>query len=232
MDITKYLLNFLIFGQVLVFMYFYERSYKVRNKKADLDYGILTSDVILEVFFYGVSIIFIICVIITGFTFQFYSNVLILQYVALVLYAYNVLVVKERVLTAICLSFLLVFFNSYLWESVLHFAEYTVNPMKIFNFRELIHLVVLPFLYAHYTVDKKPVLTKLRILIFINFLFSLLTIEVYPNIDSYRFYIPFFRHLVNLTHYINRCISLVMLLDMFVKHTKVRLERKEWFQGW
>jgi len=229
MDITKYLLNVLIFGQCLVFMYFYERSYKVQNRKASLDYGILTSDVILETFFYGVSTIFIICVIVTGFAFQFYTNSLILQYVFLVLYAYRVLSKKERVLTAICLSFLLVFFNSYLWESVLHFAEYTVNPMMIFNFRELIHLVVLPFLYAHYTVDKKPVLAKLRILIFINFLFSLLTIEVYPNIDSYRFYIPIFRHLVNLTHYINRCISLVMLLDMFVKHAKVRLERKEWF---
>ncbi len=229
MDITKYLLNVLIFGQVLVFMYFYERSYKVQNKKANLDYGILTNDVILETFFYGVSTIFIICIIVTGFAFQFYTNTLILQYVFLVLYAYRVLSKKESVLTAICLSFLLVFFNSYLWESVLHFAEYTVNPMMVFNFRELIHLVVLSFLYAHYTVDKKPILVKLRILLVINFLFSLLTIEVYPNIDSYRFYIPFFRHLVNLTHYINRCISLVMLLDMFIKHAKVRHERKEWF---
>jgi len=229
MDVVGYLLNVLIFGQALVFMYFYERSYKVPNKKANLDYGILTSDIILETFFYGISTIFVIIVIVTGFTFQFYTNVLILQYVFLVLYAFRVLSKRERVLTAICLSFLLVFFNSYLWESVLHFAEYTVNPMKIFNFRELIHLVVLPFLYAHYTVDKKPVLAKLRILLFINFLFSLLTIEVYPNIDSYRFYIPIFRHLVNLTHYINRCISLVMLLDMFVKHTKARVERKEWF---
>lgn len=229
MELIPYLINVAIFGQCLVFMFFYERSYKVQNIRVNLDYGILTNDVILETFFYAVSFLFIVVVILTGVTFQFYTNMLILQYVALVLYAYSVLKKKERVLTAICLSFLLVFFNSYLWESVLHFAEYNANPMMIFNFRELIHLVVLPFLHAHYTVDKKPVLSKLRMLFFINFLFSVLTIEVYPRIDSYRFYIPFFRHLVNLTHYINRCISLVMLLDMFIKHTKVRLERKEWF---
>jgi len=211
-------------------MYFYERSIRIPVVKVNMDYGILTNDVILETFFYAVSFLFIVAVIVTGVTFQFYSNILILQYVMLVMYSYQVLRKHERVLTAICLSFLLVFFNSYLWESVLHFAEYTVNPIMIFNYRELIHLVVLPFLYSHYTIDKKPVLAKLRILIFINFLFSLLTIEVYPNIDSYRFVIPFFRHPVNLTHYINRCISLVMLLDMFIKNTKARVERRNWFQ--
>ncbi len=232
MELITYLINVLIFCQVLVFMYFYEISLRIPIVKIDMDYGLLSNDVILETFFYGVSFLFVFGVILTGFAFQFYTNVLILQYVLLVLYAYRVLSKKERVLTAICLSFLLVFFNSYLWESVLHFAEYTVNPMMIFNFRELIHLVVLPFLYSHYTVDKKPVLAKLRILLFINFLFSLLTLEVYPNIDSYRFYIPIFRHLVNLTHYINRCISLVMLLDMFTKNLKVREVRMSWFSGW
>jgi len=201
-DLIPYIINVLIFGQVLIFMYFYERSIRIPVVKVNMDYGILTNDVILETFFYAVSFLFIVAVIVTGVTFQFYSNILILQYVMLVMYSYQVLRKHERVLTAICLSFLLVFFNSYLWESVLHFAEYTVNPIMIFNYRELIHLVVLPFLYSHYTIDKKPVLAKLRILIFINFLFSLLTIEVYPNIDSYRFVIPFFRHPVNLTHYI------------------------------
>lgn len=230
MDLIPYIINVLIFGQVLIFMYFYERSIRIPVVKVNMDYGILTNDVILETFFYAVSFLFIVAVIVTGVTFQFYSNILILQYVMLVMYSYQVLRKHERVLTAICLSFLLVFFNSYLWESVLHFAEYTVNPIMIFNYRELIHLVVLPFLYSHYTIDKKPVLAKLRILIFINFLFSLLTIEVYPNIDSYRFVIPFFRHPVNLTHYINRCISLVMLLDMFIKNTKARVERRNWFQ--
>jgi len=229
-DLIPYIINVLIFGQVLIFMYFYERSIRIPVVKVNMDYGILTNDVILETFFYAVSFLFIVAVIVTGVTFQFYSNILILQYVMLVMYSYQVLRKHERVLTAICLSFLLVFFNSYLWESVLHFAEYTVNPIMIFNYRELIHLVVLPFLYSHYTIDKKPVLAKLRILIFINFLFSLLTIEVYPNIDSYRFVIPFFRHPVNLTHYINRCISLVMLLDMFIKNTKARVERRNWFQ--
>lgn len=229
MHLLDYLLNVLILGQCLFFMYLYEKSIGLTTRRIDTDIGYFDVDELIELYFYIISFLFMLIIVATGFTFQFYKTNLIIQYCVLVLYAFRVLKTEERVLTAISLSFLLVFFNSYLWESVLHFAEYTQNPVMLFNFRELIHLVVLPFLYAHYTVDKKPVLYKLKMLFFINFLFSVLTIEVYPRFNSYQFDVPFFVSVVGLTHFVNRFISLVLLLDVFVKYTKARTERKWWF---
>ncbi len=221
MDITSYLLNVLILGQCLFFMWLYEFGLTFENNPPEFHK-------LIEGIFYVLSCIFIIGIVGLRVSYGWYKTHLILQYVILVLYAFRRLNVKNSTMKAISLSFLLVFFNSYLWESVLHFAEYTINPIKIFNFRELIHLIVLPFLYAHYTVNKKPLLNSIRMVLFINFLFSMITVEVYPRIDVYNISVVFF-NLMGFTHLINRIISLVLLIDMFNNHVKEKKERNRWF---
>ena len=136
---------------------------------------------------------------------------------------------EGEVLKSISLAFLLVFLNSYIWECILHFAEYSLNLMMLLNFRETIHLVVLPFLFCHYDIDKKKVINQMYILIFINFLFSLLTLDVYRAIFAWRISIPFFNNLTGLTHFCNRLISLIMVLDIFINDATEKNERKWWF---
>ena len=226
MKVLDYLLNLIIFGQCLFFMYMYEyscRNLPLKPKAFFLD-GVIRS------FFYSIAIIFTGIMFISGYNFQRYNTYLIIQYVFLVIYAFRVLYkLKCQAIKSISLAFLLVFLNSYIWECILHFAEYTINPMMLLNFRETIHLIVLPFLFCHYNIDKKSVIRQMYVLIFINFLFSLLTIDVYHSIYAWRISIPFFNNLTGLTHFLNRIISLTLLLDIFINDATEKQERKWWF---
>lgn len=226
MTLLNYLINLIIFGQCLFFMYLYE--YSIRN--LPLKPKVFFLDGLIKNIFYSISILFTFIIIITRYSFQFYKTNLIIQYVFLVIYSFKVLYKHEdEVLKSISLAFLLVFLNSYIWEIILHFAEYTLNPMMLLNLRETIHLVVIPFLFCHYNIDKKSVIHQLYILIFINFLFSLITIDVYHAIFAWRIRIPFFNNLTGLTHFCNRIISLILLLDIFINDAKEKKERKWWF---
>lgn len=226
MMLFNYLINIIIFGQCLFFMYLYE--YSIRQ--LPIRPRIFFLDDLIKQCFYFISMLFILIVYLTDYGFQFYKTQLIIQYVFLVLYSFKILYKHEReVLKSISLAFLLVFLNSYIWESILHFAEYTLNPMMLLNFRETIHLIVLPFLFCHYDMDKKKVINQMYVLIFINFLFSLLTLDVYHFIFAWRISIPFFNNLTGLTHFLNRIISLTLVLDIFMNDLQEKKERKWWY---
>jgi len=224
LNVLTYVIHALVLGQPLLFWYIYERYAKL---------GCYPEvDAFIEYIFIVVGLLCAGLVILLKARFEFYSTNLLVQYIFLVLYAYGKVNNRINSLKAISLSFLLVFFNSYLWESVLHFAEYTINPMRIFNFRELIHLIVLPFLYYHYNYDRKPIMNKLKVTLFINFLFSIFYLEVFPRTPLiWSISIPIFKTIPLVFTFFNRWFSLIMLLDIFNSNMseKKEDERKRLF---
>lgn len=219
--LKEYLINFLIYGQTIFFMWLFEKSFKKTFKHYEYE--------MITISFYTIAYIFSMIIIITGFSFNYYKTHLIIQYVILVLISFHVLCKKYNSLTAISLSFLLVFLNSYYWEIVLHLTEYNTNPLTIFNFRETYHLIVLPFLLTHYYFDKHVVLKKLAIGICISYLSALINFEVIPYFNLQSINIPFFNSLVVIIYFINKTICLMILLNIISNDVIKKRKRKDWF---
>ena len=236
MNLITYLIHFLIYIQPLFFMYVYE--YSVRrcednNFTNQVNYWV--DNIQLGLLFYPISILSMIIVFISGISFEYYTNEILIQYIFLVIYFYSFNKEKGHPLKSIALSFLLVFFNSYLWEIVYHFTEYTLNPMMILKLRETYHLIILPFLFSHYRFKKKGVINKLYMLVFICFLFSVLNLDVLLRIRivDYEFFhrikIPLFNTMTNVLNFINRFVSLIFLIDIFNKDMIDKENRRWWF---
>lgn len=187
--------------------------------------------IVVDFLYYGfivASCFFAMLIYWIGFKFEFYTTDLIIQYIFLVLYAFSRLKNNTSLFKALSLSFLIVFLNSYLWEIVLHVAEYNINIMKLFNFRELIHLIVIPFILSHYQIElKEELVYRIKMLLFINFLFSIINIEVFGRwllLD-----IPFFVSGINMFNFFNRLVSLILVIDMFLHCFKERVIKTWWF---
>ena len=219
-SIWEYLINFIIFGQCLFFMLLYEKSITYKKKY---------NQKFIEDVFYLLSLTFIFSIYIENISYNFYKSHLLIQYAFLVHIAYYKLKNRYNVLTAISLSFLLVFLNSYFWEAVLHIMEYNTNPLTLLNFRETYHLIVIPFLINHYWFDKKIVVRKIGFSFCISFLVSVFVFEVIPFLELSYFYIPFFLTISNISYFFNRVICLLILLDIMNNHSFKKKHVKGWF---
>jgi len=219
-SIWEYLINFIIFGQCLFFMLLYEKS---------LTYKKWYNQKFMENVFYIISLVFVICVYVLNLSYNFYKSNLLIQYAFFVHVAYYKLRNRYNVLTAISLSFLLVFLNSYFWESALHVMEYNTNPLMLLNFRETYHLIVIPFLLLHYQFDKRIVIRKIGFSFFFSFIISILTLELIPYLGLHLIYIPFFLYPSNVLYFVNRFVCLLILLDIMINHSYLNREIKGWF---
>jgi len=208
MIVINYLLNFIIYAQPLFFTWLLETTYNKESFMIDWLFDKRRLDLYFDILV--LSSIFVLAV--TGFRYNYYTNNLLLNYVFLVYFAYHILRANNcTFFKAISLSFLLVFLNSYVWESVLHFSEYTINIMNIFRVRETFHLVVIYLLSRYFIIsDRKRLKWSVLNILLLNFLFSILYIEVYPRM------LPIGETLKQATMILNRFISLIYLLDIMI----------------
>lgn len=228
----NYILRLIVFGQPLLFMFLYEyshssvyynRFYSVEKEKF-LNCLLIVS-----------SMVFIFVVWLSQFSFDFYKPNLFVQYVMLVLYAYYRFKNNyNNFLTSLSLAFLIVFLNSYYWELFLHVADYNVsilsgNVLAVFNFRELWHLIVIPFLLSHYDIDKKTFGRYTMINVLIGFIVFIFTFHIFRGFNSYSYNVPFFRTFTILAYFINRFLSLFLLINIIIDGGK--LEHKKWWFG-
>lgn len=229
--LSDYLINFIIYVQPLFFIWMFETIWHKEWYNIDLrDYG--NDFGALDFIFYSVSSLFLIFVFVFNINYAFYTNFLLIQYVLLTMFAYYYLRKADfTFLYAICFSFLLVFLNSYVWESVLHFTVYNINIRELFKIREIYHLIVIYFLSRYFYVsDKKMLSRNIKILLFINFLFCVIYIEVLQRWIG-RMNAPYGFILTILPMALNRLISLIFILDIFNNALELKDEKdiKWWF---
>jgi hypothetical protein len=230
MNIIEYGINVLIFGSVFIASFLFEigangidhfLKFKSYNDKLDLVY-------------LGFTCIGVLLVQRLQVRFNYYSPMLLAIYIGFLWITYNRLYIDSGYfLQSLSVAVLLVFFNSYLWEIILHLSVYHINIYELFNFRELWRLSALYILARYYTIKKEKkndLMLIVKIIIFINFLFSVLYIHVFwaipnkiilANISLYELKMMFM--------YSNRVISLTLLTDIFKNCLTLRSKIKWWF---
>lgn len=180
----------------------------------------------IEYLFCFISFGAMVVIIALGISFEYYKTHLLVQYVFLVWFAYN-FIKDDNIIKSISLSFLLVFLNSYFWEMMLHFIEYTVNIMKIFNFRETAHLIVVPFLVNHYDFKWKVVRKYTQMNIILSYIIATIKINFLEASLLALISVPFFNHLGNVPYVFNRFMSLYILVRI-IKSSREN-HKKGWF---
>ena len=209
MNLTTYFLRFFIFGQVIFFWLFFNL------KSIDFDTKIFDS------MFYTYMILLAFIIRISNFSFDLYLPHLLIQYCFFVIVGFKIFRKKYSFNKSVSLAFLIVFLNSYYWETVLHFSEFIVKPSTLFNIRELFHLAVIPFLLSHFDFDKHYTLKQLRKGIIISFILSVIVIE---GIQYHRIPIVFLHSnflLKAVIWFMNRFICLLILVDV-VYNAKIK----------
>lgn len=194
-----YLLRSMVYVQPFIWIYLLDKNIEIRNRYIRLLFPV------------GLGIIYY-ALVITGFEFSQYNNELLKFYVALMLYSYIVLRWEFNYKDTVCLTFLLVFINSYYWESMLHLNAIMFYRLSFNQFVQLFHLVPVYFLnriiyITDYRRSKKLIIYGLMISTL-----NLLSIFVVPNM---------YRRLVN---NITRISCLSILLIIFI--TMVEIKKK------
>jgi len=78
----------------------------------------------MELGFYLVSFIVFLRVLFTGFSIEFFTTPILLQYIVFVVASVNIFNNKFEFKKALCLGFLVVFLNSFYWEVFYHVYEF------------------------------------------------------------------------------------------------------------
>lgn len=205
MMLIDYVIHLAIFSQPFIWWYIYNKNYRIPY--------------ILEEVINIIFIWIMIMVSLIGLRYEYYSNVLIIQYIMMVTISYNIFKRRFDITQAIALSFLVVYMNSFYWESVIHFTEYTqniINRTLFLNPRELWRLTPVLFFLKKFKYDKNYSIIMLLRGIIISFVigyinFGILRYSVlinYPLIFNIH---PFIREILFL---INRFISLFYLMKV------------------
>lgn len=182
---SRFLLRILIFGQPLFWMWLYDRDIDLsayRNK------------------FYFFSGSFCLATLIKSVTdnsvFEYYTAWLLFLYAFMVMFVTWGLEEKFSFRKSICLGFLLVYLNSYVWEFMLHITSYMTHGISANDLLQMQHLIVLPWLLMKFKLppafDKKNILTGIQWLILVETIIVVFIIEVLnkrlsPNLFIYNF---------------------------------------------
>lgn len=113
--------------------------------------------------FYISAMLFLLFLVISKFSIGFYSNELLIVYVCLVQWGIFVLMKNFEwgFRASVATSFLLVYLNSWYWESFLHIwaiQEKGINANQIF---QLLHLIPGVYFWFRYDFDKSRVVDEL-----------------------------------------------------------------------
>ena len=139
---SYYILRILVYAQSFLWLYLLNRDFEIKS-------------IIIKVLF-PVCLVFIYFILHeTGFEFNQYTNNLLKYYIVLILFSYNILRFSYPFKNAVCLSFLLVFINSFYWESMLHLNAIIFNGLSFNQFVQSFHLITAYYLYKMFNFHWK-----------------------------------------------------------------------------
>jgi hypothetical protein len=203
--LLDYIIHVAIFSQPFIWWFVYNKNFRIPY---------ILEELINIFFLWSIAM-----VVILGIRYEFYSTVLIIQYILMVIFCYNVFKRRFDITQAIALSFLVVYMNSYYWESVIHFSEYTQNILNntlFLNPREIWRLIPCIFFLKKFNYIKDYSVKMLTRGIIISFIISYINFGLfrysvlinYPNIMEIH---AFIREILFM---VNRFISLFYLMKV------------------
>jgi len=168
---SRFLFRALIFGQPFFWMWLYDR---------DVDLSAYRNT------FYVFSSSFCLAALITSVIhnalFEYYTAWLVFLYAFMVMFVTWALEEKFSFRKSVCLGFLLVYLNSYVWEFMLHFTSYMTYGFTANDLLQMQHLIVLPWLLMKFklppAIDKKNILTGIQGLLAVEAVIAIFIIEV------------------------------------------------------
>jgi len=168
---SRFLFRALIFGQPLFWMWLYDR---------DVDLSAYRNT------FYFFSGSFCLAALIKSVTdnsvFEYYTAWLLFLYAFMVIFVTWGLEEKFSFRKSVCLGFLLVYLNSYVWEFMLHITSYMTHGICANDLLQMQHLIVLPWLLMRFrlplAIDKKKVLNGIQWLLACETVIAIFIIEV------------------------------------------------------
>lgn len=205
---TYYLLRSIIYAQPFIWLYFLDKDIDIKNRYIKLLYP------------YGLLGCLYLILSITDFEFSQYENKLLMFYVLLMMYSHYVLRHNYNYKDTVCLSFLLVFINSYYWEFMLHLNAIMFYGLSFNQLIQGFHLIPVYFLYRMIEIKDPNRVKKLILYGLIISTLNLLALNLFPfTLNNIIFYPD--RNLIN---NITRISCLTLLLIIFI--TKIEIKKK------
>lgn len=213
-----YILRGLIYAQSFLWLYLLDLDFEIESPfKRKIVYSIL---ILLYIILY-----------ITKFSFSQYTNILLRFYVFLLIYSIFTISFSNRPFKpemecaihysfkdSVCLGFLLVFINSYYWESMLHLNAIIFHGLSFNQLIQLFHLIPAYLLYRKLEVKNIKLFRKYLIYGLIISVLNLLSLNFLPNYIFIFNRNVFLRRIIN---YITRFICMNIILYVFLSYTKI-----------
>lgn len=198
-----FLVRALIFGQPLFWMWLYDRGVDLsayRDSFFILSGSFCVATLALSVNYNRV--------------FQYYTNWLLFLYAFMVMFMTWTFEEKFSFKQSLCLGFLLVYLNSYVWEFMLHLTSYRANGISPNDLLQMQHLIVLPWLVKkfRFVVEKKTLLTGIQNLLLVETLIAIFVIEVIGKGRLPLMILPFAGLLKGSLYNFNRLVTLLFVM--------------------
>ena len=157
--------------------------------------------------FYFISVCMFRLIQQSGVSVGFYSNSLLLQYVALTILAVNIFNQRYNIKQALCLGFLTVFLNSYYWEIPLHLAEVLSGTLHVGMVVQLWRLIPVPFFLKHYKFTVRD-----RAILSVGLAFStvIMFTVLFVGVPDYKL----------MLYSVNRFVSMCLLIKVLIEKNR------------
>ena len=202
--IISYLIKSLIFVQPFLWIYLlgFNNNYVDRLFKY------------LQYLFYVIGFGFCLFVYLNNIHFEFYTEELLITYsffVMITTFMFQSYYYNPR--QSICMGFLITYFNSFYWESMLHIVAFISGGVMNTLYQASIHLLPLPFLLNKWIfLDNKKAIK----LILYGLIVSAILVEIRAILQVFN--LDEVYHILNLNQF-NRYSSLAFLIVAFRKPT-------------
>jgi len=200
-----YILRSIVYVQPFIWLYFLDKDIDIKNRYIRMGYIALLGCIYLWFD-------------ITGFEFNQYNNELLKFYALLMLFSHYVLRYEYNFKDTVCLSFLLVFINSYYWEFMLHLNAIMFYGLSMNQIIQGFHLIPAYFLYRMIEIKDTKRVKKLILYGLVISTLNLLSINFLP-FSIFGFIQYNTRGLVN---NITRIYCLTILLIIFITQIKTK----------
>ena len=203
-----YLLRSIVYAQPFIWLYLLDKKIEIKNYYIRVGYITLLG-------------CFYLWLVITGFEFNQYNNELLKFYVLLMLFSHYVLRYNYNFKDTVCLSFLLVFINSYYWEFMLHLNVIMFYGLSLNQFIQGFHLIPVYFLYRKIEIKDTR---RVKKLILYGLVISTLNL-LYINLRSDYIHNYIYINCPYLPNNIVRISCLTILLIIFITQIKIKKEK-------
>lgn len=203
-----YILRTLVYLQSFLWLYLLDYDYEIEDHFINVLFPVFLG--IIYLMFY-----------ITGFQFSPYTNALLKYYTTLLLISYAILRYKYGSKDSVCLAFLIVFINSYYWESVLHFNAIIFYGLNFNQIVQMFHVIPAYFLVKKLEFYDKSKAVRFFVYGIIVSNLSLISLNVFPSEINLNGFIINRTFVNNVTR--SLCLFLLLSILMFCS----QLRKKE-----